>query len=601
MEALTTANTEASVTKNSLESINEIRYDSFGDAMAGIGRQLETNIILPIGQKAVPVLTTFSQGLQLAIDHAGEIAPVLAGAAVTVGTFTAATNASAIAQKAQTMATTGVTVATKALNLAMNANPIVLVTTAALGLTAAFVTLYKTNEEFRNKVNETWNSLKNSAATVWTGIKTTFINGMSEAKEAVVNGFTSLPAQLKQAGQDAVAGLLSGLTSGAEAVVQNITGLGERAVNAFKEKLGIHSPSKVFQAIGNNIVEGLSIGVDEESGLAIQEITNLGTAILNTGDVISEGLITKNEKTGRIIYDSLYTGIMNRLSLYYKDRDARIQAMEDGTEENIAQINKEIEATRTATDIKIKLYQQEYAAKAALIDDETSAATKAIQAQIDAINAQQEADNRAEEEEAYLEKMAELQEKYDTSETEEEKAQLEAQINEQIKAREKKLLQQQRQDEIAALRQQMEEAEAAAAEAAAAEQEEAADPAADPTYPGRYPYSGASVLLSSYTEEQPYLAISAYAGGTVTAAGDGTVVAAGSDEIYQHIIEVAHESGYKTRYLCHQSAEISVEEGSAVQAGDILLTITTDETQLDYQVIYEDAPIDPLSVIDARG
>lgn len=94
---------------------------------------------------------------------------------------------------------------------------------------------------------------------------------------------------------------------------------------------------------------------------------------------------------------------------------------------------------------------------------------------------------------------------------------------------------------------------------------------------------------------------SAYAGGTVTAAGDGTVVAAGSDEIYQHIIEVAHESGYKTRYLCHQSAEISVEEGSAVQAGDILLTITTDETQLDYQVIYEDAPIDPLSVIDARG
>lgn len=156
-------------------------------------------------------------------------------------------------------------------------------------------------------------------------------------------------------------------------------------------------------------------------------------------------------------------------------------------------------------------------------------------------------------------------------------------------------------DENTALRQQMEEAEAAAAEAAAAEQEEAADPAADPTYPGRYPYSGASVLLSSYTEEQPYLAISAYAGGTVTAAGDGTVVAAGSDEIYQHIIEVAHESGYKTRYLCHQSAEISVEEGSAVQAGDILLTITTDETQLDYQVIYEDAPIDPLSVIDARG
>ena len=295
---------------------------------------------------------------------------------------------------------------------------------------------------------------------------------MSEAKEAVVDGFVSLPSQLKQAGQDAIAGLLSGLTSGAEAVLQNITGLGDRAVSAFKEKLGIHSPSKVFQAIGNNIVEGLCIGVDEESGLAIQEIMNLGTAILNTDDVISEGLITRNEKTGQILYDSMYTGIMNRLSLYYKDRDARIKAMEDGTEENIAQINKEIEATRTATDIKIKLYQQEYAAKVALIDDETNRATKAIQAQIDAINAQQEAENRAEEEEEYLQKMAELQEKYDTSETEEEKAELEAQINEQIRAREKKLLQQQRQDEIAALRQQMEEARELAEERKAALQEE---------------------------------------------------------------------------------------------------------------------------------
>jgi len=472
MEALTTANTEVSFTKNSLESINEIRYDSFGDAMQGIGRQLETNIILPIGQAAIPALTTFSQGLQFAVDHAGELAPVFAGVATAAGVYTAAIHANTITQRAQAAATSGVTTVTKALNLAMQANPIVLVTTAALGLAAAFVTLYKTNENFRNQVNQTWTALKNSAATVWTGIKTTFINGINEAKTATINGFQSLPDHLAQAGKDAIAGLLSGLTSGAEAVVKNITGLGEWAVSAFKEKLGIHSPSKVFQAIGNNIVEGLGIGVNEKSGLAVEEIANLGIAILNTGDTISTGLISKNAATGQMIYSSLYTGVMSRLSLYYKDRDARIKAMEDGTEENIAQVNREIEATRTATDIKIKLYQQEYAAKAALIDDEVSAETKAIQEQIDAINAQQEVENRADEEEDYLQKMAELQEKYDTTESEEEKAKLEAQMNEQIKQREKKLLQQQRQDEIAALRQQMDEARELAEERRAALQEE---------------------------------------------------------------------------------------------------------------------------------
>lgn len=155
-------------------------------------------------------------------------------------------------------------------------------------------------------------------------------------------------------------------------------------------------------------------------------------------------------------------------------------------------------------------------------------------------------------------------------------------------------------EENTSLRQQIEEAAAAAA-AEEAQEEEPEDPADNPAFPARYPYSGASVLLSSYTEEQPYLAISAYTGGTVIAAGDGVVRAVSSDDIYHHIIEVAHETGHITRYLCHQSAEVAVEEGAEVHVGDVLLTITTDETQLDYQVIYEDAPIDPLSVIDAQG
>lgn len=142
-------------------------------------------------------------------------------------------------------------------------------------------------------------------------------------------------------------------------------------------------------------------------------------------------------------------------------------------------------------------------------------------------------------------------------------------------------------------------AEAAAAATAAAEEE--AEPEADPTYPSRYPSSGASVLSSSYSEEQPYLTITTYAESTIVAAGDGTVVTVASDEIYHHIIEIEHESGYKTRYLCHQEAGVEVEEGAQVHAGDLLLTISADDTKMDYQVLNADGPIDPLSVIDAKG
>lgn len=151
------------------------------------------------------------------------------------------------------------------------------------------------------------------------------------------------------------------------------------------------------------------------------------------------------------------------------------------------------------------------------------------------------------------------------------------------------------------LRSETEQTVAAMAEMEAQAEEAEAEPEEDPAIPTRYPYSGASVLLSSYTEEEPYLSLSTYTGGTVVAAGNGTVSVISYDETYHHIIEVEHENRYRTRYLCRADAEQNVEEGAQVQAGDTLLTITTDETQVDYQIMYQDEPVDPLSVIDAKG
>lgn len=136
----------------------------------------------------------------------------------------------------------------------------------------------------------------------------------------------------------------------------------------------------------------------------------------------------------------------------------------------------------------------------------------------------------------------------------------------------------------------------AAPEEASDEEEET-----DSSAPNRYPSDGVGIQKASYSEEQPYISISAYTGGHIVAAGDGTVTAVWSDDPYAHIVEIEHEGGYKTRYLLHQDAEVNVEQGAEVQAGDILLTITSDDCQLDYQVLLNDEPIDPLSIIDAKG
>lgn len=138
-------------------------------------------------------------------------------------------------------------------------------------------------------------------------------------------------------------------------------------------------------------------------------------------------------------------------------------------------------------------------------------------------------------------------------------------------------------------------------ETAPEEEETEAEPASDTSVPRRYPYTGISTVLSNYSAEQPYLSLNTDSDGNVVATGDGMVTVVDSDDTYAHIIEVEHNNGYKTRYMCRQEVQVQLQVGSQVQAGDILMTVLTDDTQLDYQVDFEGESIDPLTVFEAKG
>lgn len=144
-------------------------------------------------------------------------------------------------------------------------------------------------------------------------------------------------------------------------------------------------------------------------------------------------------------------------------------------------------------------------------------------------------------------------------------------------------------------------AETASAADAGGEAEEESIPEKDTSVPRRYPYTGISTVLSNYSAEQPYLSLNTDSDGNVVATGDGMVVTVDADDTYAHIIEVEHNNGYKTRYMCRQEAQSQMQVGAQVQAGDILLTVLTDDTQLDYQILFEEEAIDPLTVFEAKG
>ena len=123
----------------------------------------------------------------------------------------------------------------------------------------------------------------------------------------------------------------------------------------------------------------------------------------------------------------------------------------------------------------------------------------------------------------------------------------------------------------------------------------------DPSFPSLYPYSETGEVSVKYSEDHPYVSIDTQTAGDVVATGDGTIAAIGSDDTYPLIIEIEHGNGYMTRYMFPQSAEPLLEAGEQVQAGTVLVSVDIQNEELDYQVIYDEEPIDPMDVFEAKG
>lgn len=127
------------------------------------------------------------------------------------------------------------------------------------------------------------------------------------------------------------------------------------------------------------------------------------------------------------------------------------------------------------------------------------------------------------------------------------------------------------------------------------------NPENDPAYPSLYPYSETGEVSVKYSESHPYVTIDTQAQGDVVAAGTGIIAAVDSDDTYPLIIEIEHGNGYRTRYMFLQDAQALRQAGTRVQAGTALVSIDVQNVQLDYQVIFDEEPIDPLIVFEAKG
>lgn len=106
------------------------------------------------------------------MDNGSTIISLVAGIGTAMVTWNVASmiNGVVTAVKRYQAANEGATVAQALLNGVLNANPIMLVVTLLAGLIATIVTLWNTNEGFRNAVINVWNAFKDTVGNVITSV-----------------------------------------------------------------------------------------------------------------------------------------------------------------------------------------------------------------------------------------------------------------------------------------------------------------------------------------------------------------------------------------------------------------------------------------------
>jgi hypothetical protein len=124
------------------------------------------------------------------------------------------------------------------------------------GMLAGIVVLYGVWRVFTNQINMASRAI-DAIKAVWT-----------EAKRLLSSGWSEI-------GKEVISGLISGITGGAKALADAVTGLASKVKSGFTSALGIKSPSTVFAEYGRHTTEGYAQGVEQGSGRSSDAVQSM--------------------------------------------------------------------------------------------------------------------------------------------------------------------------------------------------------------------------------------------------------------------------------------------------------------------------------------
>ena len=338
---LALSNTEGEITKakDSMADINAVKYNSVGDALSGIGRQVQTDLLLPLSEKLLPIIsnlaTKFQEWLNDPVTQAGiktltdSVAQFVDNGLVAVKNFIAwfLENKDAViaglagiatgflAFKVVTLiqgvqqAMQGMTIAQYALNLAMSLNPIGILVALLAGLGVAFVTLWNKSEEFRNFWIELWENIQLVCSNVISAIVNFFTITVPQAIDNMVAFLSQLPARVSE-------WLMNTINKVTEWSSNMTTKAGEMAKNFVNKIVEFvkNLPTRVYAWLTNTLSQVTYWGSN-----LLTKGKNIATDLV-TGIVdIIKGLPDKFISVGSDVIGGLWTGISGAISGLYEN------------------------------------------------------------------------------------------------------------------------------------------------------------------------------------------------------------------------------------------------------------------------------------------
>ena len=272
--SLSTANKSISQTTDTMEEMKKIKYDDLKNQLAGIGRTVTTDIIVPLGERLLPVIESVVGKVAEWVSAFGELSPVMQDIVIAVGGVVAGVGPlliviGKVASGVGSIISVGTTVvgfitgtvvpALSSFFAFIMANPIVLVIAAIVAAIALLIANWEAVKEVAinvwnaicDTVTTIGNAIKDFLTTAWDTIKTTITNVLDNIKTTMSNVWNAIKTTIStvvNAIKTTISNVWNAIKTTIKTVVDAIKTTITNVFNAIKTKI-----STIFNAVKTTI------------------------------------------------------------------------------------------------------------------------------------------------------------------------------------------------------------------------------------------------------------------------------------------------------------------------------------------------------------